>query len=502
MTSGADILNSIVNKDYTTPRNIPVVKVDGESFNDVEAAFRKLVSLAKDGHVPTLEYAMDVSSIEFDPTKYGVSEGALFTFNTNGKAVKLPANSEYQAIDNGDGTYTVGKYVTLTWLDRNGDVIATEQVLDGSTVPLRAIENPYAIVNNYYKATYNAWAYASGEFVMSEGALIVGNTTLKNVAVLESTFVDLLFNIDLNDNLCLKYYLPKDFLDNNVEGVKFVSATRNGTLKENNGTTTLDGKHYYFYNAYTGYAGFCSEAKWVITYKVELDGYTYTLSREFSISPLSYVKYILEDKTDTFKDSKQHIANFLRFANEFMYVRNDSSYGTVHALYEEYKSLCSEYENDILDPTGLTLGELGNYIKAIYFNVSSDRAQYSIDFKENSKVKAVKITKIGVASGRTDTLITLMPYGNTYFDANNTYHKTWNSNALKFYNFFGTLNVELTVENDDGTTKVVKGTYDVNSWYAGASFKDDEEKAMWGDLLKALKELGDSTFAFRFERID
>ena len=166
------------------------------------------------------------------------------------------------------------------------------------------------------------------------------------------------------------------------------------------------------------------------------------------------------------------------------------------------EKMLAERLRKIRKERGLTLGELGNYIKALYFNVSSDRAQYSIDFKENSKVKAVKITKIGVASGRTDTVITLSPYGNTYFDADNTYHKTWNSNALKFYNFFGTLNIELTVENDDGTTKVVKGTYDVNSWYAGASFKDDTEKAMWGDLLKALKELGDSTFAFRFERID
>ena len=503
--TNADVLASVVNTSFTKPADLPLVDVDGEGFNDIDAAFAKLVSLAKNDYVPILTYKMDVSSIEFDPVKYGLTENASFNVVTGGKSLlKLPAISGYTTVDNGSGSYTVSaEFATVTWQDKDGATLHTDKVIKGSEISAYAIDNPQKVTTDYYVATYNYWKLGE-KFVKFEDAVAVdSDVTATPVASLESNFVDFKLNIELNDNLCIWYYLPTDLLNNKVEGITFTGAVFGKDTKTFSGEMEIGENTYAYFQSYQGYNAFTTQFKWTISYDVVFDGLTYHLSREFGVSPLSYAEYILSDTTNTFTaQEKGHIANFVRTANEFMRAYNgkDEYVATINAVYETYKYLCSEYEDDLLANTNLKLGELSTYISSVYLKISSGRAQYSIDFKENSGVTGVKVVKKGVGGGKTGVDIVVGSYGDEKYSDGS--YKTFNTNALKFYNFFGTLNITLTVDDGNGGQKQVTGTYDINSWYNTASFKNEAEKAMWGDLLMAMKELGDSLFDYRFEKIE
>ena len=508
-TTDKDILNSVVKTNYTKLANLPVVNVNGEDFNDVDAAFAKLVTLANAGNVPTLTYKMDISSLEFDPVKYGLTENASFNVVTGGKSLfKLPALSGYTTADNGSGSYTVSaKFATVTWQDKDGATLHTDKVIKGTEISAYAIDNPQKVTTDYYVATYNYWKLGE-KFVKFEDAVAIdSDVTATPVASLESNFVDFKLNIELNDNLCMWYYLPTDLLNNKVEGITFTGAVY-GTeteAKTFSGEMEIGENTYAYHQSYQGYNAFTTQFKWTISYDVVFDGLTYHLSREFGVSPLSYAEYILSDTTNTFTaQEKGHIANFVRTANEFMRAYNgkEEYVASINTVYETYKHLCSEYETDLLANTNLELGDLSNYISSVYLKISSGRAQYSIDFKENSGVTGVRLVKKGVSGGMAGVDIVVGSYGDEKYSDGS--YKTFNTNALKFYNFFGTLNITLTVDDGKGGTEKVTGTYDINSWYNSdkTSFKDEDEKAMWGDLLMAMKELGDSTFEYRFERVE
>ena len=529
-TNNADVLASIVNTNPSTPTDLPLVKVDGVGYSSIPDAVAEL----KNGS--TLEYAMDVSTLEFDLSAF--KNGETFTFNTNGKKVNLKASALYKAIDNGDGKYTVrpaneDEKATVIWYDNEGNVLHTDVVFKGAEVPMYVNPNPVVLPDNgYYKATYSAWKLNDGTFLVDGTVTANDNITATPAAVLESTFNDLKFNMELNDNMALQFYIPADFAQNQINGIKYTGSLMGAADKNPEASTvTIEEKSYVYFRIFTGYQTFTNNTKWTVKYTVELDGFTYNLSREFSISPLGYTDYVLSDTTDTFADAKEHVANLLRFANEFMRAFNNGAHNqAIKAIYEKHKSLCTQYEDgyadDILNETNVNLTEIDDYIDSVYFTVSGGRVQYIVRFEEGSNIKLAdfKISKRRVINNITNQAAEIIHYGNQYFpkkdaegniiytdekDSNKNpipeyteYLYEYRTNYLKFYDFFGTLTIKITVPDGNGGTKTVVGTYDINTWYNNTSFKNENEKAMYADLLKAIKALGDSLFDYRFEKIE
>ena len=63
-------------------------------------------------------------------------------------------------------------------------------------------------------------------------------------------------------------------------------------------------------------------------------------------------------------------------------------------------------------------------------------------------------------------------------------------------NFCGIIDIKLTIEGENGTYTVT-GQYDIGQWYKNAI--TTAEQAYWGDFFMALKELGDTQYAYRIE---
>ncbi len=498
-TTAEDIFASVVNTKYALPENLPLVEVDGMYFSDFDEAFGELVYNAFEGYVPTLKYLMDVSSMmpAFNPKDYDAEEGAQFTFVTFGQAPTLAPACGYiaEAVEGKENTYLVrsvkdDEKVNVTWLDNEGNELRKDEgVIPGTALTAPEIENPVVIDNEYYKVTYDVWKVVDGD-IFDEIAPSA-DVTVQLTARVEATFADALFNLTLNDNVGYQVYLPYAFTNNEVENVKYVSATWDGGVKNPKATplTINNGSYSYYEVGYVGYNGLGAKYTLAVNYEVVVDGETYNLSRTFTaISAVEYVQYVLNGNYAAYE--KAHIANFVRFANEFLKVKNGAYDATINGIYESCKTLCSAYEEGLLEETEVDFDPLAPYVSSVYVKVSNSRAQYSIDFKENSKVTGVSIniTRNGstVSGGKYDPQ-------DTFFDGT-SYYSNFSTANLKFFNFFGTLTIELTI---DGLEETVVGTYDINTWYNETDMSETE-KANWGVFCQALKELGDSLQDYRY----
>ena len=80
------------------------------------------------------------------------------------------------------------------------------------------------------------------------------------------------------------------------------------------------------------------------------------------------------------------------------------------------------------------------------------------------------------------------------YQFDNFYYAVYNTESVKPFNFCGTINITLTLEGGEKVT----GQYDIGEWYNSIP---EADQAYWGDLFKALKELGDSQYAYRITEV-
>ena len=508
-TNDADILATVVNNKYALPENLPLVEVEDKSYSDLEAACATLGWDAQDGHVTTLKYLMDVSSIlVFDPREYAYDETSRFKFVTFGEPPALADGCGYIAepVEGEANTYLVrpvtdADKATVNWYDADGALVKTDKIMAGESFAVIPT-NTEDVVEKYYTVVYK-WAI-DDKVIESDTISVMGDTDIHLVPTFKATFDDLYINAKLLDNLTLQLFLPKDFIDassriEKVEGkdTQVGYAIMVGGNKANTQTdmANIGGKAYNSFVKYANYAAIITEWTIVIEYTVEFNGEDYKLSREFeATSLLEYCEYILtavdEEEKPVYSDlEKSHVANLIRFANEYtMISRENHTYDAVlNAAYEEYKSFCTAYNKDLLTGTPDTdITKLQDYIKDIGLEYNGARIRFVVTLKDGSKVTNVQFLNVSGSPLMTYTPDNIMADGIQQNKSSSPYYSIYRtaSNRIFTGNYFGTLTIKLTVED----VGVVEGTYDLKTWYNGA-LKTEEEKEMWAKVLNSLYSL-------------
>ena len=219
------------------------------------------------------------------------------------------------------------------------------------------------------------------------------------------------------------------------------------------------------------------------------DGITYTVSRNFKADALLFCDAVLSDTSGTYKtEEKTHIANLIRFANIFKYLKTGEYSTSLSELYDTHKSLSSSNDTDILNANGTDYSEISKYIKSINMRIIEGKAQYVIEFRKRSYVNVKSITITEEDTNEKQILKTDRTKNKYYVNDGENYCLVYNTKSIDFSDFFGTL--EITLEVGD-SKECVSGTYNLGNWYKNATFNDDSKEA-WAELLYAMRSLGNS----------
>ena len=499
-------LASVVTTKNKLPENLPVAKVGNNYYSNVEDAFVAAGKAANANRPAELEYLMDLSSFSFDVEKYIVRTNAKVRITSLGGVPTVNLGAGYVMDNEGNGKYllrpaTDADKVTVNWYGADGKLVDTNMVMAGR--PFAVIPtNTEDVVKDYYTVVYK-WAI-DDKVIESDTTTVMGDTDIYLVPTFKATFDDLYINAKLLDNLTLQLFLPKDFIDasSRIEKVGDKDTQVGYAIKvgTNNANTqadmfTIGGKVYNSFVKYSNYAAITTEWTIEIEYTVEFNGKDYKLSREFeATSILEYCEYILtavdeEEKPVYSELEKNHVANLIRFANEYTMIStaNHAYNAVLDAAYEKYKSYCTADNKELLTGTPETdITNLQAYIKDIGFEYNNGRIRYVVTFKDDSKVTGVQFLNVSGSPLMTYSPDNMMADGQQQNKTSNPYYSIYRtaSNRIFTGNFFGKLTIKLTVED----VGVVEGTYDLKTWYNGA-LETEEEKEMWAKVLNSLYSL-------------
>ncbi len=436
--------------------------------------------------------------------------------------------------------------VNVYWYDQNGSLIATTEVYRNAYAVPPTFTPTTITDGGYYKRSYDAWSKtAGGEAV--ESFLITGETSFYlTLGEVKPYLTSAMFNLKLMGHTQLNFYIPSA-LPSYVTLTGVYNST--GSAISTGATVKFDDVEYKSYVAtYLGANNLHSDTVITVRYTVTVDGTSYELTQNVTISPLAYIKVVLDDYDkggNKFEPTAYGIcANLLRYS-----MAVHSYHGTTH---KETKDLLEKYESALCDPIDNTvdtdfpvknvvqLGDISTYIESVTFDINTYEPRFKIVFKDfyndnNASTKYVTDMRIetigyisGAAKGEYEANWGLQSYtysakwGVYHYDNNKQLVNASNGSVcdkngvaitgtagdvsagalgvvytqnIPIYNIDGDKTIILTL--NDGT--VVKGEYNIDTYYNGVKNTLDNETLLEVRyFLKAMREYSEAVQRYRF----
>ena len=377
------------------------------------------------------------------------------------------------------------KIVTIRWEDAEGNKIDEKKVPSYTRISHPVLDK--SAINDYY-AAYDSWMLDGNPVTESIFAPSDDMTFVKGARVI-ANFSNIHYNLSLEKNPALYFYVPVSFVDGKISSVSFDSiSSGEAKITRKDKKYSIGSTEYYRYEMHIGYLGIDIEQRVSVNYKVVYNGETYSVSRNFKANALTYCNAVLSDTSGTYsKEEKTHIANLLRFANSYSYIKNGESSDELCELAETYKTTASPYDTDLLMKSDTNVDHLGEYVKSIRLRILEGKIQYVIEFRNFSyaTVKGIELSEYN--DDKTTSLGCDSDLTSYSTHKGSNYCSVYTTEAIDFADAFGKIEITLNVEDSKET---ITGSYDIATWYNNATLDGDAEN--WAELLYSMKALGDS----------
>ncbi len=383
---------------------------------------------------------------------------------------------------------------TVTWHDANGDVIHTEKVTRGTTITPPDYQIPEKINNGWVYVIFDSgWSRTlygeATEMTVTEDVSLYPSAS-KSLANLSA----FMHNLSLFGNVTLNAYLP---LESAPDGIELVEV-QNGdgeTIACNDLTVIDSGIRYAWYTVGSvGAIELGTELE--VSVKFLFNGIEF--SQTFSLSPAKYAETVLSS-TSSWGDAKQMIADMIIYSNSIWQYVNGTAENdpALDALITAYRDLATPSEQ--ITSESFTQGALGDYealvpyVSSLTFDVAAYEPCYLIVMNDTAHVKDVRfITANGVVYDMNDTTA---EYGD------DEYLDVARSIGMSLYYIDSNVEIVLTVADDDGEEREVRGTYTLNDYYNGVYptvyAESPESAARLDTLMRALRAYAASALAYQ-----
>ena len=462
------------------------------------------------------------------------SSGNLMTGMSYTTATDIYTTSIYV----GDPTDT--PEIDIRWYDTEGKLITTTRGRVGTLVAPPEVEEYKTAAFPWCTVIYNGWATEPGgnagnTIVTNSGAFYLTRGETK------ANLSELNYNLKLMGHVQINLYVPTD-MPSAVSGFaiyKTKEAAELGTGAATSSTTTeIGGREYAAYTA--GWIGATTLDRSVtvyIRYNVLVEGEQMQVYTPVSLSPISYVKRVLADSESapySFEKSAHELcANIVRYSKTLCDAVGISAPASLTELYDKYViKLLGEIDNttdeDLLDRQ-LSVGNLGECVYSITFELTAYQPRFMLVFKPDSRVTDMRFSFEGwttsyYASDLVNWNKQSFGYNATsgvlYFDSYGQYVNTDGvvcdayGNALpdkkagtrtdyiavaytdniQIYNIDSDMTVTVTAGGNTYT-----GMYNINSYYNGVKNSLDADTLAGVRLfLKSMRAYGESVIKYRF----
>lgn len=430
--------------------------------------------------------------------------------------------------------------IDVFWYDTDGTLIATTKGRVGTVATPPRIEEYKSASFPWCTVIYDGWAStkggAAGETVVTPAAeFYLTRGTVK------ASLSDFSYNLKLMGHVQITLYAPQD-MPSEVTNLAVYKTKENADLCTgaiaSSAVSEISGKKYSAYTVgWVGAASIDKSATVYIKYNVLVEGQVMEVTAPVSLSPLSYVKRVLKDsesKPYSFDKSAHELcANIVRYSKTLCDAANIAVPSEVLAVYDEYvNKLLGEIDNTSdADFTGreLSLGNLGECVHSITFELSAYQPRFMVVFKKGSLVtdmrfgfegwttsysasNAVNWNKQSFGYNTSSGVLYFDSYGqyvnadgvvcdeygtplpNKTAGARTKYIAVAYTDNIQIYNIDMDMTVTVTAGGKNYT-----GMYNINSYYNGIKGSLDAEQLSSVRLfLKSMRAYGNSVIKYRF----
>ncbi len=429
--------------------------------------------------------------------------------------------------------------VEIRWYDESGNLLLTTDEALGMGITPPALDSYTSENNGWYNIFYDRWsdtpggeprqlliAEEGGAFYLTRGTISAGLEHLK-------------YNLSLMGYVQINIYIPSAL----PEGISMPSVYRSeadasaGKNEIASGELVkLYGEPYISYViGSAGATALDEEMSIYIRYTVAYKGENVTLVDKVSLSALGYIKAILKDAEEekVYPDTAHElVANIVRYSYTLESAAGLAHNSEISSLYEKYVNmLCRPIDNtsdtDFPSPT-ISLGNLGDYIYSLTFEVGAYQPRFRMVFKRGSGVTDMTLSlegwyagRAGEANWREQSFSYNKENGILYYDASGQYVNTSGvvcdasgnaipgavadeltgeiavlySDNIQVYNI--DKDITITLKNQEGA--IAEGKYNLNSYYNGIkNALAEQELLLVREFLKSMREYGESVVRYRF----
>ena len=393
----------VYGKKYVKPTNSPKIMVDGELFSNVSDA----MAFADDHSVVTL--LSDISSDDPMP----VDKKLMIDANGYSFAYETKTHVMMQCGDNYKFREPVASdYLNATWLDEDGNTLATTSHLIGTKIEPYDSSNIGTIEGNngWYDLTFKAWRSENGlapEAVANNGEKMeyTFEPAMKPVADIDG----IKFNLTTYTHFALNFYIPKCELENVTVDMNYVyqgedlNPEKSLPYSKYGSVGTIKGVDYYCFRSYPG-ANNTATQNYYISYKVTHDGETYDLVYHTATSIPGYALAAIKQESSD-KTAKTLIAAMARYVQANVVISGSAENATLNevlAIAEEkgYQISYADIADEIAKTeAGTAMTTLSDYISGAQFVLGMYEPRFA--FKYNSKNVAFSdlLTPINAGGG-------------------------------------------------------------------------------------------------------
>ena len=462
------------------------------------------------------------------------SSGNLMTGMSYATVTDTYATSIYV----GDPTDT--PEIDIRWYDTDGKLITTTRGRVGTLVAPPELTEYKSAAFPWCTVIYNGWATEPGgnagnTIVTNGGAFYLTRGDTK------ANLSELSYNLKLMGHVQINLYVPIDMPSavSDFAIYKTSEAAELGTGAATSSTTTeIGGRKYAAYTA--GWIGATTLDRSVtvyIKYNVLVEGEKMQVYTPVSLSPISYVKRVLADSESapySFEKSAHELcANIVRYSKTLCDAVGISAPASLTELYDKYViKLLGEIDNttdDDFSGREVSVGNLGECVYSITFELTAYQPRFMLVFKPDSKVTDMRFSFEGwtasyyasdVVNWNKQSFGYNTSSGVLYYDSYGQYVNTSGvvcdayGNALpdkkagtrtdyiavaytdniQIYNIDSDMTVTVTAGGNTYT-----GMYNINSYYNGVKDHLDADTLAGVRLfLKSMRAYGDSVIKYRF----